>query len=55
MQEIFLENKAIKDRIIKDNKTLFELEDFHKPVSINKIYNMKLMVIEIKHFQSKNT
>ena len=55
------ENVAIKNRIIRDIKNLFEQEeDYNKPVrevifTEKVISNVKLMVIKIKPYQSKNT
>ena len=53
-------NKVIKDRIILDNKNLFELEqDYCKPlrlvifIAIN-ILNIKIIVIKIKPYQPNN-
>ena len=53
-------NKVIKDRIIWDNKNLFELEqDYCKPlrlvifIAIN-ILNIKIIVIKIKPYQPNN-
>ena len=61
IKEIFfrlkLENEAIKDRIIRDMGNLFEHEEgYYKPVKVakrNVIWNMKVAVIEIKHYQLK--
>ena len=51
------EIKAIKDRIHRDNKNLFEheKEDHYKPVRVNNfqsnnILNMKVTVIEKKRY-----
>ena len=42
------ENKAIKNRIIRDIRNLFEYEeDYYKPV-------MKVTMIKIKHYQLNN-
>ena len=55
------ENGTTKDRIIRDIETFFEQEeDFYKSVRVgnfwsNNILNMKVMEIEIKPYQSKNT
>ena len=57
------ETKAIKDRILRDIKNLFEHEkeeeNYHKQVRVSKfgvtiILNMRVMMIEIKHYQLKN-
>ena len=49
--------KAIKDRINRDIKILFEQEeDYYKSVRVGTTIklNMKVMVIEIKPYQMKN-
>ena len=54
------ENLAIKERVIRNIKNLFEYEDdYYKIVGLgnfwsNNIFNMKVMVIEVKHYQLKN-
>ena len=57
------ETKAIKDRILRDIKNLFEHEkeeeNYYKQVRVSKfgvtiILNMRVMMIEIKHYQLKN-
>ena len=56
------ETKAIKDVILRDIKNLFEHdeeENYYKPaelvfVGVTIILNMKVMVMEIKHYQLKN-
>ena len=54
------ENVAIKERVIRNIKNLFEYEDdYYKIVRLgnfwsNNIFNMKVMVIEVKHYQLKN-
>ena len=57
-----IRNKAIKDKIVRDIKTLFELKK--KIVAKQQglelllatvILNTKVMVIKIKHYQLKNT
>ena len=53
------ENEALKDRIIRNIRNLFEQEDYYKPVRVCSfwskiILNMKVTVIEIKHYQMKN-
>ena len=53
------ENEALKDRIIRNIRNLFEQEDYYKPVRVRSfwskiILNMKVTVIEIKHYQMKN-
>ena len=54
------ENKAIKDRIMRDIKNLFEHEeeDYYKPVKVgnswsNNYIEYKIKAIE-KHYQLKN-
>ena len=54
--------KATEDRIIRDIRNFFEKEeeDYYKPVRVGNfwsklILNAKVMVIEIKPSQSKNT
>ena len=55
------ENEAFKGRIMRDTKTHFqEEEDYYKPARVGDflgtiILNMKVMVIKIKPYQSKNT
>ena len=54
------ENIAIKDRIIRDTKTLFEQEeeDYYKPVRFGNFYNNNYMKYESNcnsTYQSKNT
>ena len=51
----------IKNRIIKDTRHLFEneKEDYYKPVRVGKFWsnimvNMKVTVIEKKHYQVEN-
>ena len=55
------ESEAIKDKIVRDIRNLLEHEeeDYYKPVRVinfwkTVIINMKVMVIEIKHYQLKN-
>ena len=57
------ETKAIKDRMLRDIKNLFEHEEeeknYHKLVRVSYfgvtiILNTKVVVIEIKHYQLKN-
>ena len=56
------ETKAIKDVILRDIKNLFEHdeeENYYKPaelvfVGVTIILNMKVIVMEIKHYQLKN-
>ena len=55
------EREAIKDKIVRDIRNLLEHEeeDYYKPVRVinfwrTVIINMKVMVIEIKHYQLKN-
>ena len=55
------ETKAIKARIPRDIKNLFEHEEeenYYKPVrvisGVTVILNMKVIMIEIKHYQLKN-
>ena len=56
------ETKAIKDRILRDIKNLFEHEEkenYYKPVRVSNfgviiILNTKVSMIEIKHYQLKN-
>ena len=50
------ENEAIKDRITGDIRNIFdqEKEDYSKPVKAEIILNMKVMEIEIMHYQLKN-
>ena len=55
------ENEATKDRVIKDIRNLFEHEeeDYYQPVRArnfwrNSYIKYKVMVIEIKPYQSKN-
>ena len=49
-----LENETIKDKVIRDIKTLFkqQKEDYYKLVRVGNfiILNMKVMVIEIKPY-----
>ena len=52
----------MEDRIIKDVRNLFgqEKQDYYKPVRVSNfwskiIVNMKVMVKELKHSQSKDT
>ena len=54
--------KIEKEGIIRDSKNLFEEgeEEYYKPVRfgiflVTLLSNMKVMVIEIKAYQSKNT
>ena len=54
-------NDALKDRIITDIRNVFEYEEEHyyNPVIVgnfwsNNYINMKVTVIEIKHYQLKN-
>ena len=55
------ENEAFKGRIMRATKTHFqEEEDYYKPARVRDflgtiILNMKVMVIKIKPYQSKNT
>ena len=55
--------KSIEDRKTRDIRNLFESEngkeDYYKPVRVGNFYsnnysNMKVMVIEMKHYQLKN-
>ena len=52
------ENEAIKDWVIIDVNNLFEHEeqDYYIPVffAVTILLNMKVMVIEIKHYHLKN-
>ena len=48
------ENAAIKDRIIRDIKILLDKEDYQKPVRRDNFCRDKVLVIEIKAYQSKN-
>ena len=55
------ESEAIKDKIVRDIRNLLEHEeeDYYKPVRVinfwrTVIINMKVMVIDIKHYQLKN-
>ena len=55
------ESETIKDKIVRDIRNLLEHEeeDYYKPVRVinfwkTVIINMKVMVIEIKHYQLKN-
>ena len=55
------ESEAIKGKIVRDIRNLLEHEeeDYYKPVRVinfwkTVIINMKVMVIEIKHYQLKN-
>ena len=56
------DTKAIKDRILRDIKNLFEHaeEDYYKPVRVRRIFgvkiilNIKVTVISRKHYQLKN-
>ena len=55
------ESEAIKDKIVRDIRNLLEHEeeDYYKPVRVinfwkTVIINVKVMVIEIKHYQLKN-
>ena len=52
------ENEAIKDRIIRDNKDLFEHNEgnYFKETSfgVTIILNTKVTVIKIQHYQLKN-
>lgn len=53
------ENEEVNERIIRDIKNLFELEDYYKPVTVghinSNISNLKVIVIEIKYYQSNNS
>ena len=54
------ENKAIKNRIIRGIRNLFEHEeDYYKPQTVanfwsNNCMNMSVTVIEIKYYQLEN-
>ena len=57
-----IRNKAIKDRIVRDIKTLFELkkkivakQQGLELLLVTAILNTKIMGIKIKHYQLKNT
>ena len=54
------ENEAIKERVVRNIRNFFEYEeDYYKLIRLgnfwsNNILNMKVMVIEVKHYQLEN-
>ena len=56
-----MENHTIKNQMIRDIRNLFESkkENYYKPVCAGNFYSnnyiiMKVLLIKIKHYQSKN-
>ena len=54
------ENEAIKERVVRNIRNFFEYEeDYYKLIRLgnfwsNNILNMKVMNIEVKHYQLEN-
>ena len=54
------ENEAIKERVVRNIRNFFEYEeDYYKLIRLgnfwsNNILNMKVMDIEVKHYQLEN-
>ena len=51
------ETEAIIDRILRDNKNVFEHEEeknYYKPLRVSNFWSRKVTVIEIKQYQLKN-
>ena len=54
------ENEAIKERVVRNIRNFFEYEeDYYNLIRLgnfwsNNILNMKVMVIEVKHYQLEN-
>ena len=54
------ENEAIKERVVRNIRNFFEYEeDYYKLIRLGNfwsknILNMKVMVIEVKHYQLEN-